>query len=113
MLRRVELMAGEQIVIFGKRGGNVPDMKFLFGQMLDRLRTVGAARVHPSWFHPGQAEIGQSGPFQCKSFLLRPSVITIIFNGLGWPPEILAGQQMMSGQRANVRFASTVRCQLV
>jgi len=31
--------------------------------------------------------------FQVKSFLLRPSVILLIFNGLEWPPETLAGQQ--------------------
>ena len=30
--------------------------------------------------------------FQFKSFSLRPWVIMLIFNGLGWPSQILAGQ---------------------
>jgi len=30
--------------------------------------------------------------FQFKSFLPRPSAILLIFNGLEWPPETLAGQ---------------------
>ena len=69
-------------------------LKFLFGQMLDQLREDGAARVHPSLFHPEdrQKEVNPA-LFQFKSFLLRPSVIMLIFNRLEWPPEILAGQQ--------------------
>ena len=31
--------------------------------------------------------------FQFKSFLRRLCIIMLIFNGLEWPPEILAGQQ--------------------
>ena len=69
-------------------------LKFFLGQMLDQLREDGAARVHPSLFHP-QDRRKEVNPalFQFKSFLLRPCVIMLIFNGLEWPPEILAGQQ--------------------
>jgi hypothetical protein len=69
-------------------------LKFFFGQMLDQLREDGAARVHPSLFHPGrrQKEVDPA-PFQFKSFLLRPCIIMLSFNGLGCHPEILAGQQ--------------------
>jgi len=69
-------------------------LKFFFGQMLEQLREDGAARVHPSLFHPEdrQKEVNPA-LFQFKSFLLRPCVILLIFNGLEWPPEILAGQQ--------------------
>ena len=69
-------------------------LKFFFGQMLDQLREDGAARVHPSLFHPEdrQKEVNPA-LFQFKSFLLRPCVTMLIFNGLEWPPEILAGQQ--------------------
>src|SRR5271157_3745066 len=69
-------------------------LKFFFGQMLDQLREDGAARVHPSLFH-SEDRRKEVNPalFQFKSFLLRPCVIMLIFNGLEWPPEILAGQQ--------------------
>jgi hypothetical protein len=55
-------MAGEQIVIFWKRGGNVPDMKLFFGQLLDRLRKDGAARVHHHGFTRGRGN-GSIWPF--------------------------------------------------
>src|ERR1019366_1308227 len=69
-------------------------LKFFFGQMLDQLREDGAARVHPSLFHPEdrRKEVNPA-LFQFKSFLRRSCVIMLIFNGLEWPPEILAGQQ--------------------
>src|ERR1035438_399231 len=67
-------------------------LKFLFGQMLDQLRENGAARVHPSLFHPedSRKEVNPA-LFQFKSFLLRPCIIVLIFSGLEWPHEILAG----------------------
>jgi hypothetical protein len=69
-------------------------LKFFFGQMLDQLREDGAARVHPSLFHPeDRRKEANPALFQFKSFLLRPCVIMLIFNGLEWPPESLAGQQ--------------------
>jgi len=45
-------------------------------------------------FHPEDRQ-KEANPalFQFKSFLLRPSVILLIFNGLEWHPETLAGQQ--------------------
>jgi hypothetical protein len=69
-------------------------LKFLFGQMLDQLREDGAARVHPSLFHPEdrRKEVNPA-LFQFKSFQLRPYVSVLVFNGLGSPLEILAGQQ--------------------
>jgi hypothetical protein len=68
-------------------------LKFFFRQMLDQLREHGAARVHSALFHPArQPEKVDFGHFQLKSFSLRPCVIMLIFNGLGWPSEILAGQ---------------------
>src|SRR5664280_1316680 len=68
-------------------------LKFFFRQMLDQLREHGAARVHSALFHPArQPEKVDFGHFQLKSFSLRPCVIMLIFNGLGWPTEILAGQ---------------------
>jgi hypothetical protein len=75
-------------------------LKFFFGQMFDQLWEDGAARVHPSWIHPEDRQ-KEANPalFQFKSFLLRPSVILLIFNGLDWLPETLAGQQWMSSFR--------------
>jgi hypothetical protein len=69
-------------------------LKFFFGQMFDQLCEDGAARVHPSLFHPEdwQKEANHPALFQFKSFLPRPSVILLIFNGLEWPPKTLAGQ---------------------
>src|ERR1035438_9904503 len=87
-------------------------LKFFFGQMLDQLREDGAARVHPSLFHPEdrQKEVNPA-LFQFKSFLLRPCVIMLIFNGLEWPPEILAGQQCVSPcKRSSYRDAASVAC---
>jgi hypothetical protein len=68
-------------------------LKFFFGQMLDQLREDGAARVHPSLFHPEERR-KEVDPalLQFKSFLLRPCFIMLIVNGLGWPAETLAGQ---------------------
>ena len=68
-------------------------LKFFFGQMLDQLREDGAARVHPSLFHPEdrQKEVNPA-LFQFKSFLLRPCVIGLTFNELDQLPENLAGQ---------------------
>src|ERR1019366_4339335 len=69
-------------------------LKFFSGQMLDQLREDGAARVHPSLFHPeDRPKEVNPALFQFKSFLRRSCVIMLIFNGLEWPPEILAGQQ--------------------
>src|SRR5450756_834455 len=75
-------------------------LKFLFGQMLDQLRENGAARVHPSLFHPedSRKEVNPA-LFQFKSFLLRPCIIVLIFSGLEWPHEILAGQHWFFGRR--------------
>jgi len=73
-------------------------LKFFFGQMLDQLREDSAARVHPSLFHAEdrRKEVNPAF-FQFKSFLLRPCVIMLIFNGLEQPPEMLAGQQWPRG----------------
>jgi hypothetical protein len=73
-------------------------LKFFFGQMLDQLREDSGARVHPSLFH-AEDRRKEVNPalFQFKSFLLRPCVIMLIFNGLEQPPEMLAGQQWPRG----------------
>ena len=68
-------------------------LKFFFGEMLDQLREDGASRVHQSLFHPiDRRKVVNPAPFQFKSFLLRPSVIGLIFNELGQLPDNLAGQ---------------------
>ena len=82
-------------------------LKFFFGQMLDQLREDGAARVHPSLFHPEdrRKEVNPA-LFQFKSFLRRSCVIMLIFNGLEWPPEILVGQQCQRTQSQTfIQFA--------
>jgi hypothetical protein len=68
-------------------------LKFFFGEMLNQLREDGASRVHPSLFHPiDRRKQVKSSLFPCRSFLLRPCVIRLIFNELGRLPENLTGQ---------------------
>src|ERR1019366_6777417 len=71
---------------------SVPVVWF-YSALDNQLREHGAARVHSALFHPArQPKKVDFGHFQLKSFSLRPCVIMLIFNGLGWPSEILAGQ---------------------
>jgi hypothetical protein len=54
--------------------------------------------MHEGMAHaPDLLDAGKSQSLQIsglfKSFLLRPYVIMLIFNGLEWLPGILAGQQ--------------------
>src|ERR1035437_7750845 len=41
-------------------------LKFFFGQMLDQLREDGAARVHPSLFHPEDRRKEVNPPFSIQ-----------------------------------------------